>query len=726
MLRLSVSLFAHISRFLLQSSASRIALHGEESFVRQWTASPGHQEPLERELMNAGDRSGAMAGVENMNIACLAFEEPVGSNSESTTMCSHALQLSLHVGACAIDSGLRTLTLFETTELSADLAELEGFVVREGCREILVLGGSSNEDGSRGAMTALHKMALRCGVLLSPAPSPTASRGNYSLATLLASSSEFPPSEMALALRAAEDAVVHLGLSPDVSGIQAKGAGNNANLQTARKEGTEGAWSFSIDTLEGHLLYDADVAHALRLFPHSCGRPSSDGALVGSVMEAMAPATSTGGARRLLELLRRPLSSKTELERRHEAVGALVKRTTARARLRGRDCLGRMPDLHRCLGATASTLTPESKPRSLKPVLDMYRALIRSRAVLETLNSLESEGGSSQSVLLKGFASQLESLLVSVAQFEAMVEEVIDLDEALIGSNRGRIKASFTPGAEAAEAQRIAAEQAIHAATNAVTSALESHGGPAKKKRKSAEEVKVECSSVHGLHFKVPKSQGSGVLSDGSDRGDGLAGKSILAVHRSGVLFTTSALKAAASASEKANVELSMAQASVVNEVLKVTASYSSCFRSLDALLSEVDAFAALAETAATLGWCCPTLVEAESQIASEAAPATGDPVELTLFGLRHPLVEGNLARAASSSSYSSSSVASGVVPNDVNLGTGLHGRGRVAIVTGPNCGGKSTLITAVGITQYLAQVKKRSPSYAPTPSAQSRHCIAI
>jgi DNA mismatch repair ATPase MutS len=235
------------------------------------------------------------------------------------------------------------------------------------------------------------------------------------------------------------------------------------------------------------------------------------------------------------------------------------------------------------------------------------------------------------------------------------------------------------------------ADAAVRAATAAAAAALlgvartttTTTTTTTKKKRQRAE-VKAEWSAAHGWHFKVPKAQGGAALSGGG--ASGLAGSTVLDVHRSGVLFTTDALRAAAAASERAAAAFAQAQAAVVGEVLAVAASYAPLFRRLAALLAEVDALAALAETAAVLGWCRPTLVEAADDATS------GPAVELVLVGLRHPLVEANL---------SASGVASAVVPNDVRLG-GLSGR--LAIVTGPNCGGKSTLLAAVGVAQYLAQ----------------------
>jgi DNA mismatch repair ATPase MutS len=99
--------------------------------------------------------------------------------------------------------------------------------------------------------------------------------------------------------------------------------------------------------------------------------------------------------------------------------------------------------------------------------------------------------------------------------------------------------------------------------------------------------------------------------------------------------------------------------------------------------LSELDALLALAHAAATLDWTRPKLLSSSSSSSSSSSAVAGagghggrgqGGALVRAKGLRHPVVEASLA---SSSAY---------IPNDVDLAN-------LAIITGPNCGGKSTYI---------------------------------
>ena len=98
--------------------------------------------------------------------------------------------------------------------------------------------------------------------------------------------------------------------------------------------------------------------------------------------------------------------------------------------------------------------------------------------------------------------------------------------------------------------------------------------------------------------------------------------------------------------------------------------------------IATLDALAALAQCAATLGWCEPTLIS-EPRLMIEAA--------------RHPVVE--------------RCIDAPFVPNDL----AMHEGRRMLIITGPNMGGKSTYMRSIALVVVLAHLG----SFVPATSAQ-------
>ena len=96
-----------------------------------------------------------------------------------------------------------------------------------------------------------------------------------------------------------------------------------------------------------------------------------------------------------------------------------------------------------------------------------------------------------------------------------------------------------------------------------------------------------------------------------------------------------------------------------------------------------LDALTALADTAATSGWCAPELTEGR---------------ELAITAGRHPVVEQLLVEVP-------------FTPNDLALGHDTD----LIVLTGPNASGKSCYLRQIGLIQLLAQIG----SWVPAASAQ-------
>ncbi len=129
--------------------------------------------------------------------------------------------------------------------------------------------------------------------------------------------------------------------------------------------------------------------------------------------------------------------------------------------------------------------------------------------------------------------------------------------------------------------------------------------------------------------------------------------------------------------SKIAELELELFQ-EVRAEVTKETRNLQSTARALATL----DSLGALAETAARRSYVCPVLHD-------------GDEIEIK--GSRHPIVEAFTSSAAAS-----------FIPNDLYLNNSTD---RLLIITGPNMGGKSTILRQAALIQILAQIGSFVPA---------------
>ena len=99
-----------------------------------------------------------------------------------------------------------------------------------------------------------------------------------------------------------------------------------------------------------------------------------------------------------------------------------------------------------------------------------------------------------------------------------------------------------------------------------------------------------------------------------------------------------------------------------------------------------LDALSALADTAATGGWCAPVLSVSR---------------QLDIVAGRHPVVEQLLVETS-------------FTPNDLNLGNGTD----LIVLTGPNASGKGCYLRQIGLIQLLAQIGSWVPATQPASAS--------
>jgi DNA mismatch repair protein MutS len=190
--------------------------------------------------------------------------------------------------------------------------------------------------------------------------------------------------------------------------------------------------------------------------------------------------------------------------------------------------------------------------------------------------------------------------------------------------------------------------------------------------------LRVQFNKVHGFYIEVTGSHLDKVPLDYQRR------QTLKNAER----FITPELKAfedkALSAQERALAR----EKWLYEQVLDALQAHLPTLQALARALASLDTLAALAERAATLGWCRPEFVPYPC-IDIEAG--------------RHPVVEARLAETASSEGRGP------FIPNHCRM----DAKTRMLVITGPNMGGKSTFMRQVALVVLLAAMGSYVPAAA-------------
>jgi DNA mismatch repair protein MutS len=185
----------------------------------------------------------------------------------------------------------------------------------------------------------------------------------------------------------------------------------------------------------------------------------------------------------------------------------------------------------------------------------------------------------------------------------------------------------------------------------------------AERERTGIPNLKVRFNNVFGYYIEISKAQLSRVPSE-YERKQTLANAE---------RFTTPQLKDWEQKVLGAEERIGQLEATIFAKVRDAAKWETARLQSTARAIAMLDTLAALAETAAKRNYACPVLHD-------------GDEIEIK--GGRHPVVEAFICDS--------------FVPNDIYLNNSTD---RVLIVTGPNMGGKSTVLRQVALIQVLAQI---------------------
>jgi DNA mismatch repair protein MutS len=346
------------------------------------------------------------------------------------------------------------------------------------------------------------------------------------------------------------------------------------------------------------------------------------------------------GSRALRRWLNRPIRAQPELRQRYHAVATLADSRgyeVLHARLRD------IGDLERILARVAL--------RSARP-----RDLVQLRTSLAATPGLRAALARFDSPLLGG----LQQHIGEHAAERSLLQRAIAAEPSLLLRDGGVI----APGYDAA----LDELRLISGDTDVFLLELERR----ERERTGIANLKLGYNRVQGFYIEVSRLQAERVPSDYLRR------QTVKSAER----FITPELKSFEDKVLGAR-ERALAREKELYERLLTTLieALPALQASADAIAT-LDALAALAQCAATLGWCEPTLIS-EPGLMIEAA--------------RHPVVE--------------RCIDAPFVPNDL----AMHESRRMLIITGPNMGGKSTYMRSIALVVVLAHLG----SFVPAARAQ-------
>jgi len=420
----------------------------------------------------------------------------------------------------------------------------------------------------------------------------------------------------------------------------------------ARAAGTTGErFNVTRHRVTDYLRLDAAAVSALSLTPGADAEPGS------LSLQAHLGATKTAmGARLLARWVRQPLLDATRINERLDIVELLVDESALRSTVRDTVLRG-MPDVDRLVRRLSVARA------SLQDLVVLYQFTLRLDRLADSLESVRATAPASVDLVDRVFTSKVNEACNALDKFCKLVETALDL--AAVKNGEFLVKASYSDKLSALAAKKVKYRDLVDEERDRILARL----GIAEKK------LHLEHSDKLGFHCRVSRNDEKAV------RQLLVRDMAPIEMSKAGVRFKSTSLTKLSARWQQYADEYERVQTTIVERVLKVAATYVPVFGLASKAIATLDVLASWAHVASTAPtpYCRPVL--------------SGLGGNMAVVGLRHPLVEAALATSGSSTSY---------VPNDVSF---TRDEVEMHIVTGPNMGGKSTHIRAVGLAVVMAQM---------------------
>ena len=405
-----------------------------------------------------------------------------------------------------------------------------------------------------------------------------------------------------------------------------------------------------VDAADRTMSIDAATRLSLEL------QQTQRGEARGSLRHCIDLTVTAPGARLLAARLAAPLRDAGAINARLDAVTRLVEDTLLRERLRR--ALKAVPDLARALARLA---LERGGPRDLAAIGKAVAAALELGEALATQPDLPAE--------LQALATALAAAPQPLAAELALA---LDDELPLLFRDGGFVRPAYDA--------RLDEERALGHETRSVVAALQARLAEETELRA----LKIRHNGVLGFFVEVPAAHGQKLLEP--PHRDSFIHRQTLA---NAMRFTTTELAELEGRIAKAQDAALAIELAIFDRLRAAVLAETARLQALADALAALDVAAALAEVAATRGYC---------------RPQVDDSLAFAIVGGRHPVVEAMAAAEGRS-----------FVANDADLsGDEASGGGRLWLVTGPNMGGKSTFLRQNALIAILAQMG----AYVPAGSA--------
>ncbi|KAJ1427714.1 muts domain V-domain-containing protein [Ochromonadaceae sp. CCMP2298] len=428
------------------------------------------------------------------------------------------------------------------------------------------------------------------------------------------------------------------------------------------REAEKMAFDVSYGALDNCMRLDSAAAEAVNLLPKP-DHPSAFGSLYGILNRCRTKL----GSRLLERWLRQPLLDSEEINARLDVVEAFFGSTVHRNEIR-EGALKAVPDLD-------VVMARMNKPNAgLEEVFKLYLFVRSIPSLTHTVQDLGMGGqgaitsaSRTASILSEKYLQPLRSIAEKFTLYEQLVEHVVDmgsLPELKVNHQHDQELGEI---AEKQQELQVKAERILHEARSTWGSFAD---------------VKMEQNGKDGFILRTTRGD------DERQLRANCSSVKVLSILKNGVHFTTTALEKLADRYLSLEAEYEEKQSTLVTQALDTARTYLPVVEAVANLIAELDVLASFATAAA---------LSPGVYVRPIAEKGVGGSIDLR--GARHPCVE----------------LMDGVqqfIANDYDL---IRGKSTFQIVTGPNMGGKSTYIRAVGCIVVLAQIGM----YVPCDSAE-------
>jgi DNA mismatch repair protein MutS len=368
-----------------------------------------------------------------------------------------------------------------------------------------------------------------------------------------------------------------------------------------------------------------------------------------TMLEVLDCTVTPMGGRLLRAWLLSPLRDVVEIEYRLDAVDTAVRDGRGRARLR--EALDGVRDLERLAGRAAAG---RATPRELGALRDSFRRLPDVAGALSALAG-STLGDGRRAAALAEAAEELDLLADLAAELGAALE---DRPQPTLADG-GVIRRGYDPELDELRALRDGGRQYI--------ASLQQR----ERERTGIGSLKVGFNKVFGYYLEITNAHAARVPPDYERR------QTLASAER----YVTPELKEYEARVLGAEDRMAIREAALFGALRGAVAAAIERIQRTARVLARLDVWAALAEGAVASRY---------------VRPVVHGGFDLTLRGSRHPVIEQMMARES-------------FIPNDVRFTEAE----RVALVTGPNMAGKSTILRQIGLCVILAQLGGFVPAEA-------------